>query len=267
MSQLLSPFRTASLALLLSCVPAVAHEFWIEPDAHQVAAGEKVSARLRIGQNYKGEVYPYLSSQFRKFTLTDEDGTRDYEGDQGDQPALTTTLETPGLTVVTYHSTASKLIYKDWATFVKYTTNEGLTGAVEAHQAAGLPEKGFREDYSRIAKSLVQVGPVRAGDRDAAQGYPLELVALSHPGDAAVDTLTVRLLREGKPQEDVQVAIFAKDAEGVARTNLRTDAAGEVAIPLTDGTRSLLNAVWLARSEKDGVDYESDWASLTFARP
>ena len=255
------------MALALPCAPVAAHEFWIEPDRHQVEIGDKVTATLKVGQEYEGEVYPYLSARFKSFTLTDETGTRDYEGNQGDRPALSTTLETPGLTVMTYHSTISKLRYTKWATFIKYTTNEGLTGAVEAHKADGLPEMGFREAYSRIAKALVQVGPVRAEDRDAAQGYPLELVAVDHPFDPAIEAVTVRLLREGKPQEDVQVAIFAKGADGVERSNLRTDAAGEVSVPLTPGTRYLLNAVWLARSEEDGLDYESWWASLTFARP
>ena len=264
----MSQYLSLLLAFVLCATPAAAHEFWIEPDAHAVEPGAKVTAALRIGQNFAGDEYPFLSSQFRSFTLTGSEGEHPYEGNLGDRPALSTTIDTPGLTVITYHSKPSRLLYRKWETFLKYTANEGLTGAVEAHLDEGLPKIGFRESYARIAKSLIQAGPVRARDRDAArESLPFELVAVENPFDPSVETLTVRLLRQGEPAADVQVAVFAKAGEDVARTDPRTDDAGEVTIPLESGTRYLLNAVWLERVKRDGLTYASDWASLTFARP
>lgn len=262
---------TAATALAITVTPLAAHEFWIEPDYHTRAAGDDIVAGLRVGQNYHGETFPYLSPRFETFTITDDGGTHDYRGNQGDEPALRTTADTPGLTVITYVSKPSRLHYKKWETFVNYTANEGLTGAVEAHLDAGLPKTGFRETYQRHAKAMIQVGPVRPDDRETAQGLDFELVALGNPFDPAIDVLPVRLLRFGEPAPDVQIAIFRKTADdaegGTGVEKLRTDDAGRAEITLQDGARHLLNAVVMDRSTETGIDWDSDWASLTFARP
>lgn len=247
--------------------PLAAHEFWIDPVAHVVAPGEQITASLRIGQRYKGEPYPYLSSRFASFTVTDASGTRDYEGHQGDDPAFDAVASTPGLTVLGYVSRFSQLTYRKWEKFVGFTENEGLKDAVAQHRADGLPETGFREDYRRHAKAMIQVGPVRPSERETPLGLDFELVALGNPFDPAVDSLTVALRRFGKPAPDVQIAIFRKGADEVTVEKLRTDEDGKAVIALADGARHLLNAVVMDRSDKPRVSWQSEWASLTFARP
>ncbi len=224
-------------------------------------------ASLRVGQNYDGETFPYLSSRFETFTISEDGKTREYRGHEGDQPALKAGADAPGLTVLTYVSNPSKLLYRKWETFLTYTANEGLTGAVEAHLAAGLPKTGFRETYRRHAKALIQVGPVDTRARETAQGLELELVTLDNPFDPDAKALRVALLRSGKPAPDVQIAIFRKGADGTNTEKLRTDDRGRAEITLEDGTRHLLNAVILERSEEPGIDWNSEWASLTFERP
>jgi len=236
--------------------------------SHTVTPGDEIVASLRIGQKYDGETYPYLSPRFESFTVTDGEGTRDYTGNQGDEPALETPATTPGLTVITYVSRHNVLTYRTWDLFLRYTANEGLEGAVERHKADGLPETGFREAYQRHAKALIQVGDVDPDAREEAQGLDIELVALGNPFDPEVDTLPVRLLRFGEPAPDVQIAIFRKDGEGdVEVEKLRTDEDGEAIIALEDGKSHLLNAVIMERTDAPRTDWDSDWASLTFARP
>ena len=226
-------------------------------------------ASLRVGQKYDGETYPYLSPRLVALTVTDATGTRPYRGNEGDRPAIGTVAGAPGMTVLTYVSRPSRLIYKDWETFLKYTTNEGLTDAVERHLADGLPRTGFREDYQRHAKALVQVGPVDPAERESARGLDLEIVSLGNPFDPATEMLKVRLMRFGAPAPDVQIAIFRKGGGSGEATveKLRTDGDGYAKIALQDGMDHLLNAVVMDRSSIDGIDWESDWASLTFSRP
>lgn len=243
---------------------ADAHEFWIEPASHRLPAPGAISANLKVGDNLKGSIFPYLSGRFISYQVDGPAGSQDVVGDEGDIPSLAYEAEAPGLYVVTYHSTADRLDYDDWATFVEYADYEGLDGAIEAHLAADLPKTGFAELYTRCAKALVQVGPPSPEDRDAAIGMPLELVALANPFAADLDELPVRLLWHGEAAADIQIAIF-READGVARKTLRTDADGRATIPLENGGRFLLNAVRLARSSAgDDAAWESHWASLTF---
>lgn len=263
--------RTCAVALIAALVglswSADAHEFWIEPASHRLSAPGAISADLKVGDNLKGSVFPYLSGRFISYQVDGPAGSQDVVGDEGDIPSLAYEARAPGLYVITYHSTADRLDYDDWTTFVDYADYEGLDGAVEAHLAADLPRTGFAEFYTRCAKALVQVGPPSPEDRDAAIGMPLELVALANPFASGLDELPVRLLWNGDGAADIQIAIF-READGVTRTTLRTDADGRAVVPLQGGGRFLLNAVRLARAAADdSVVWESHWASLTFDRP
>lgn len=244
----------------------MAHEFWIAPDAHMIEPGDALAAQLLVGSDMRGETYPYLSHRFLSFDIDDDGGKRPYRGNEGDSPAMTTTLETPGLTTLIYHSKPSRLVYRDWETFLNYTAEEGLDGAVEAHLEAGLPRTGFAEFYSRCAKALVQVGPVRDSDRDRAHGLPFELIALDTPFESDRSALPVRLEWQGRIAADMQIAIFRKTKGSVERTILRTDDEGQAVIPLEPSSRYLLGAVHLEREDAD-ADWRSHWASLTFATP
>ena len=49
--------RVATLSVVFtgwSVLPAVAHEFWIEPETHVVDVGETVQAELRVGSMLSG---------------------------------------------------------------------------------------------------------------------------------------------------------------------------------------------------------------------
>jgi uncharacterized GH25 family protein len=269
--------RTASAVLWpviwLVCAPAQAHEFWIEPQAFRVEAGAGIRADLKTGQDFKGNVFPYLRDRFVAYRLTGRSGTDDVSRYDGASPSLDVAAAQPGLNIVSYHSTADRLIYRDWEKFTAYAEYEGLDDAVAEHRARGLPEVDFSETYIRCAKALIQVGPATEQDRDRPIGMPLELVAQQNPyADEAGGGLAVQLLWRGTPLGDVQVAIFqdrnGDGANGVSRRVVRTDADGMAVIALDGGGRFLLNAVRLQPADPaSGDEWESHWASLTFAVP
>jgi len=260
--------------LLAACVAfttapaASAHEFWIEPQAFRIEPGEAVRGDLKVGQNFKGNVFPYLRNRFVSFRMTGRETESGIENYDGASPSFDLRDADEGLVIVSYLSTADRLIYRDWDTFLAYAEYEGLQWAVDAHRQRGLPERDFSETFVRCAKALIQVGPADSQDRDRAVGLPLELVAQANPYDAPLDRLAVQLLWQGKPLRDIQVAIFQK-TEGsavVRRAVIRTDANGMASVPLAGGGRFLLNAVRLEAAEAgSGDEWHSHWASLTFA--
>ena len=80
----------ACLGLVLGLtLPASAHEFWVEPKAFRLEPGAAIVADLKVGQNFRGDTYPYLKSQFISFRITDRAGSRDRHAvgaDRGPEP-------------------------------------------------------------------------------------------------------------------------------------------------------------------------------------
>lgn len=251
---------------LVAAQGARAHEFWIDPEAHTLEALENIRAALRVGQDYKGSEFPYLENRFKSFTVTGPNGTRDVAGISGDRPAADVLPAVEGLHILAYHSTTDTLTFNTMEKFINYLSYEGNQWALEAHREAGMPESGFTEDYTRNAKSLVQVGAVLPAESDRALGLPLELIAGAHPATVGPGgTMPVQLLWRGAPLGGRQINIFTKGMHGDP-PHVVTDMDGRADIPLRDDGRYMLSAVHMIQRDSDGpVHWESFWASLTFA--
>lgn len=250
---------------LATCLsPVAAHEFWIAPSDYSPTLGERVSATLNVGQMMSGTDLPFLSDRFDSFTITTSEGIENAAGNEGDTPALTYTAEVPGLHIIAHQATPHKLTYDRWEEFVEYLEYEGLGAIADSHRSRGLPESGFIEAYTRYAKALVQVGPVRAQDQDQSLGLALELVALANPYAQGINALPVKLTWRGAPLARSQISIFRRGDE-VIRTTVVTDAQGGAEIPIIEKGEYLLNAVFMEPVTGGGdVAWQSHWASLTF---
>lgn len=251
--------------------PVLAHEYWIEAQKFHPAAPEELTADLRVGADLSGEAFPWLKQSFVSVQLWPPGGeAATLTGRMGDLPALRLDLRGEGLHRVSVETTPSFVVYDKPETFPSYLDYEGLTGVLEVHKARGLPETGFGERYVRNARALMQVGAVTDGQSDAPTGMPFELVAEANPYAPGLTELSVRLLWQGEPTPDTQVALFhappgAVRPEGVERTLYTTDAEGRVTVPLWAGM-NLLSAVRIEAVEDSAAAvWQSWWASLTYA--
>ncbi len=261
-------FATVAVGLLLVQVatPVAAHEFWLDPSTYRPKVGEPVAISIRIGQYFKGNSYPFLREEFRRFVAVDGSGETPITGVDGDDPAVTMTFKRPGLVTIAHYSTSETLVFDAWEKFEAYLKLEGLEHIAPLHRAQGKPLTKIVEIYSRCAKLLLDVGS--AGGEDRAVGMPLELIAERNPYRlAAGEKLPVRLLYQGKPIAGVQITAISK-ADPTKRHNFRTDAAGRADITLAASGPWLLNAVhMIAPAAGDKAHWTSLWASLNFERP
>ena len=160
--------RLLPLSLVLSFVftlSASAHEFWISPNSYTVAPGQQVEAHIRVGQNFKGSNYSFLPAQFKRFDLVQGDQVAPVQGTVGDRPALNMPVTDEGLLVVVHQTTDSFVTYRDAALFENFVRHKDFAWALDQHAERGLPETGFRERYSRYAKSLIAIGDGAGADR------------------------------------------------------------------------------------------------------
>lgn len=258
----------ASALLAVAFGSASAHEFWLEPDNFTPKLGERVPVNIFIGQNFKGNSFPFGKDEFKKFVVIDAKGEKPVKGIDGDEPAVTMTFRTPGLVAFSHYSTPETLV-ADWDLFARYLKLEGLDHIERLHRAQNKPMSKIKEIYWRCAKLLMQVGG--AGGQDRFTGMPLELIAEKNPYTLAPgEALPVRLLHDGKPIKDIQIAAISK-AEPDKRRTVRTDAEGRALIDLPQRGPWLLNAVHMMepgpREKGQKADWMSLWASLSFARP
>lgn len=247
---------------------ATAHEFWIEPDAFQVAPSAKITAKLKNGQEFKGTTLSYFDRNITRFDVVMGDVVTPVEGRMGDNPALNVTATAPGLVIVVHETTPSYVTYKAWEKFQAFAAHKDFPDIEARHAANGFGPVPFKERYTRHAKALIAVGDGAGSDRPL--GLKTEFVALTNPYAADFEgTMRVQLLDEGQPRADAQVEVFDRDPEGgVSITLHRTDDQGIAAIPVTPGHDYLFDGVVLRTADdSDEAVWDTFWAALTFGVP
>jgi uncharacterized GH25 family protein len=272
--------RTAPLlvtaALVAAPLPALAHEFWLAPSSYRAAAGQTVEIAAFVGTGFRGERKPYAAPRAMVFMMR---GPREHDlrrvGVNGDLTMAHFVTADAGGVLVAYQSSFAT-IELPAAEFDAYLKLEGLDGPLAARARQGAKAGPGRERYARCPKTWI------AGDEPGRAtkpvDLPLEIVPLADPSAALPLSVEVRL--RGRPLKGALVRAWrqpltqgwqpkdatSRDSVGVA-FETRTDGKGVAVL------RGLGPGEWLVSSvhmtpcpERAVADWESLWASLTFAR-
>jgi hypothetical protein len=153
--------------------------------------------------------------------------------------------------------------------FNLYLAEEGIGPTLAERKRTGELGKPARERYSKHVKILFQVGKARGDGWSAILGYPVEIVPLRNPYESTpADTLRFRIQVDGAPSPAGQEVIAGgRTAAGVLRKErlLTTDAQGQVTVPPGPAGVWYVKFIRMTRTGQPGVDYISQWATLTFA--
>lgn len=213
--------RTLLPLVLCAAAPrAAAHDFWLEPSAWSVDAGQLVTFELRVGDDFRGEVVGRDEDFVERFVVSRDGGDavplRALPGRV--TPATFLRPETGGRYVAGYQSKPRELKLPA-AKFHSYLREEGLEHVIEARREAGTAGTAGHEHYVRCAKTVVAVNAPEAGGKfkDELLGLTLELELLSDPGGEG--PIKVRVLHEGKPLEGVLVDLTPRRPKAKARAH------------------------------------------------
>ena len=248
-----------------------AHEFWIEPSDFQPEPGDRVTVDLLIGTDFQGLSSPYTPDEIAAFAMIDAAGERPITGRFGDMPAGQITAAQAGLTLL-YHQTGPLFVnYRKPEKFISFAMEKGFAEIAALYHQVEVENFRLVEQYRRFAKSLVMVGP--AAGQDQLLGLEMELVALTNPYQhPAAKTFRVAVYESGVPRPGAQVKVFIRHApRDIEQKIIIADEDGQIQMPLLPGRQYLFDSVKLYRLKKPdtetGAEWESLWASLTFAVP
>lgn len=192
--------------------------------------------------------------------------------DSVDTALLTFETGDPGTYLIGV-STAARVITLSAEEFNEYLVHDGITDLIGRREAAGKTGEAATERYSKHVKALVQVGNARSREWAHELGYPVEFIPLANPYGLGVgDELRVRFLRGGEPVANQLVYANYEGHHGhdeagkhVEAVTTRTGADGVAVIPLSGRGRWYVRTIHMVETASEAeVDYESNWATLTF---
>lgn len=264
--------RLLALIFGLLAAPATAHEFWIEPLAYQIEADGSLEANIVNGEEFTGPDLAYLPQRFVNFVLFAGNASARVDGRPGDVPALQQEPVAEGLNIAAYQANNATVDYAEWEKFQRFVDHKDFGDVLSLHEARGLSPNGFKEVYSRHAKTLFGVGNSEGSDRRV--GLETEIVALTNPyTDDLTNGFRVQVYYRNDLRANTQVEVFEKAANGRVDISLyRTDDQGIAVFPVRPGYRYMVDAVVLREPserlvELHGAVWETLWANLTFAVP
>lgn len=153
--------------------------------------------------------------------------------------------------------------------FLDYLEHEDLDHLIRQREEKGLTDSPAMEKYSKHAKALLQVGAHQSPHWSEELGYPIEFIPLVNPYQLrARDEISLKLLFNGKPLPDQVVHFGSRSGTGDSdqpRNLLKTDANGTISMALNEPGTWFVSAIHIAETSEPGLDYESNWATLTFA--
>jgi uncharacterized GH25 family protein len=186
----------------------------------------------------------------------------------GDTSALTVRTTEPGTYVVGASLRPREITLKA-AEFNSYLEEDGIPDVLADRRKNSQLDRDATERYAKHIKALVQVGAARTGDFAAVLGYPAELVPLDNPYALKPgSTMRVRAMVDGRAVANQLVVAGGRSRSGARLTEqkTRTDASGVARIRVGSSGHWYIKFISMKPfSGPERIDYESKWATLTFA--
>jgi uncharacterized GH25 family protein len=264
------PFVAFAL-VLLAAATLRAHDLFLRLERYFVAPNSEVRVYVLNGTFSKSEG-AVTRDRLRALDLVGPTGVTPLDTaawvPAGDTTVLTLRTGEEGTYVVgaSLRPRELRLEAKD---FNNYLATDGVPDVLEARRRSGELDRPARERYHKHVKAVLQVGSRRSGGFDRMLGYPAELVPLDNPYTLRRGvSLRVRALVDGKPVANQYVISGGRTASGsrIAQRATRTDADGVAKVVLRSAGVWYVKFIHMARASGDTtIDYESKWATLTFA--
>lgn len=258
--------------LLVLAGTLAAHDLFLRAENFFIAPGGTVRIQVLNGTFSKSE-NSVAKDRLRDLSIVTPAGVAsplDRAGwaDTGTTSILTATLAETG-TYVLGASLLPREIALEAKDFNTYLATDGIPDVLAERRRSGELNRSARERYSKHVKAFIQVGSTRTERFGAELGYPAELVPLNNPYSLRPGgTLRVRAVVEGEPVANQVVVSGGRTPSGarIPQRTVRTDSDGVARVRVSSRGLWYVKFINMQRSAADTtIDYESKWATMTFA--
>ncbi len=264
--------RRVLLALVLLALvagPVFAHDLFLLLDHFFVSPNATVELIVRNGEFTKSE-NAIERNRVAHLDVVGPAGKRAQDttavSARGKETVLKIQVGSAGTYVVGFATKASE-ISLDGKKFNEYLREEKITSVLAAREREKALAKPARERYAKHVKAILQVGEARSGQFAAKLGYPVELVPLDNPYDLRPGaTLRVQCWVRGQLRAGLDVLAGGLHPDGAAIPEQATvsDQNGVATFKLGASGRWYVKFIDMVPSRTQGIDYESNWTTLTF---
>ena len=262
-----------AIAGLSAAMPVLAHEMFLKAKEYVVAPTSDQVVRLINGTFDKSE------NSINRDRMADvsiaangrvTSPTEDAWYDDSNSSYLRYRTGVAGTYVIGV-STRPSMIELSADDFMTYLRHDGILDTLATFENDNKLSE-VRERYSKHVRAVVQVGDERSVDYSKPLGYPVEILLEQNPYDLNIgDELSFRVLFNGEPVANQIVrasyeGFHGHDASGGHSNayNLRTDEDGRARFLLNNAALWYIALIHMEKIDDAEVDYESNWATLTF---
>ena len=256
-----------ALLIFISALATLAHDYFLLPADFFLKKGDNLKVALMVGDEFKSlEERKYQSSFTKSFSLQ-----------TGKKPVDFLAISTDSMVpIVTYKTTDSGLHLLEMSRnytsitlkkedFLNYLVEEGLLKIQDS--LIKSPQLNFTEKYTRYLKTLVSVDKPTGGVYNEKVGHQLEIMLDNNPYKLNYgDDLSATILFKDKALKNAAAELVIKSGDGkVHVTKVNSDVNGKVYFKVNREGTYLLRLVYMQACKDKAADFESWWASYSFA--
>jgi uncharacterized GH25 family protein len=281
MMKALARCTLAILTHLVACLAlsseSVAHDLWLVPTPWMVGPGQPSQLDLVSGIKFPApdlEEHAYTAEDVARAVIRGPNGSRALSKPQVVKGSLRyeNKLTAPGL----YCSAAkTKPGFESYSPkeFEEYLEDDGFEQTAKERRRLGETALEGKEFYTQYAATIFRVGKAQKSATSKApicrtEGQALEILLDSDPTLlAAGDSISFQVVYEGQPTPGAVVRVKAEGDEE-DRLTLKTDERGRAQYTLASPGAWVIMVGWMQRrSDRAKADWDTHWATLTFAIP
>ena len=261
------------LALLLAAGPLAAHDFWIVPDAFQIAAGSALTVRTVTGTKFPTSESAVAADRLAEVRLL------------GASPSIDETLRDftiSGKSLVIQHrptAAGQRVIAVSLVPSTRRMLGEAFVRYLRLEGAAALADRLSREGHVptdsitmrsvKYAKTLVEVGTGGPRAFSRSTSHPLEFMPLDDPSALRPGaTFNIRVVAHGRAVAGAEVHVGRALAQGdpaAPALTLTADQDGIVHVPLVQAGLWNVRTASAEPSASAPGTWDVSWTTFVFS--